>query len=113
VLVAGFLGFLVLRRLSAATGLQLRLRGLPDGGAVQHGHVVVQPRHPHLPNDAGLLRLCRGAFAVIAALSYYHGKFADGVKTKREQRVALRQIGQIRLMDDATFEHSPVERSAQ
>jgi hypothetical protein len=28
---------------------------------------------------------------VIAALSYYHGKFADGVKTKREQRVALRQ----------------------
>ena len=54
-----------------------------------------------------------GAFAVIAALSYYHGKFADGVKTKREQRVALRQIGQIRLVDDATFEHSPVERSAQ
>jgi hypothetical protein len=50
---------------------------------------------------------------VIAALSYYHGKFADGVKAKREQRVALRQIGQLRLMKDATFVHSPAERSAR
>ncbi len=48
-----------------------------------------------------------GAFAAIAALSYYHGKFA----AKREQRIALRRIGEFRLMRDATFE--PSERAAR
>jgi hypothetical protein len=40
---------------------------------------------------------------VIGALSYYNGKFADGVRAKREQRIALRRIDEFYLMQDATF----------
>jgi hypothetical protein len=69
------------------------------------------------PHDAHAFRMMLGyfayagaAFAAIAALSYYHGEFADGVKAKREQRIALRRIGEFRLMRAATFERSPAKR---
>jgi hypothetical protein len=56
----------------------------------------------------GYFAYAGGAFAVITALSYYHGKFADAVKAKGEQRITLRRIGEFRLMRAATFE--PAER---
>ena len=59
----------------------------------------------------GYFAYAGGAYAAIAALACYHGKFADGAKTKREQRVALRRIGEFRLMRDATFE--PAQHSAR
>ena len=52
----------------------------------------------------GYVAYAGGAFAVITALSYYHGKFADAVKAKGEQRIALRRMGEFRLMRAATFE---------
>ena len=117
VLVAGFLGFFVLLTYVAGFLLLLACSFACAGFLMVALFSMVMWLFSH---DTHTFRTMLGyfgyageAFAVIAALSYYHGKFADGVKTKREQRVALRQIGQIRLMDDATFEHSPVERSAQ
>jgi hypothetical protein len=59
----------------------------------------------------GYFAYAGGAFAAIAALSYCHGKFADGVKAKRDQQIALHRIGECRLMRDATFE--PAQRSAR
>ena len=114
VLVAGFLGFFVM--LAYVAGFLLLLAC----GFACAGFLLVALFSMGMwlfTHDAHAFRMmlgyfayAGGAFAAIAALSYYHGKFADGVKTKREQRVALRQIGQLRLMEDATFEHSPAKR---
>jgi hypothetical protein len=51
----------------------------------------------------------------MAALSYCHDKSADGGKAKREQRVVLRQIGQLRLMKGAIFRAfaTPAEHPAR
>ena len=116
VLAAGFLGFSVM--LAYIVGFLLLLAcGFACAGFLLVALFSMVMWFNHAAHSfrtmLGYFGYAGGAFAVIAALSYYRGKFADGVKTKREQRVALRQIGQIRLVDDATFEHSPVERSAQ
>lgn len=117
VLVAGFLGFFVM--LAYAVGFLLLLAcGFACAGFLL---VALFSMATWLfTHDAHAFRMmvgyfgyAAGVFAVIGALSYYHGKFVDGVKAKRGQRVALHQIGQLRLMKDATFEHSPAERSAQ
>ena len=117
VLAAGFVGFFVMLAYVAG-GLLLLACGFACAGfllVALFSMVMWLFNHDvhafHMM--LGYFGYAGGAFAVIAALSYYHGKFADGVKAKREQRVALRQIGQFRLMKDATFEHSPAERSAR
>jgi hypothetical protein len=117
VLAAGFIGFFVM--LAYVAGFLLLLAC----GFACAGRLLVALFSMvmwWLNHDAhtfrtmlGYFGYAGGAFAVIAALSYYHGKLADGVKAKREQRVALRQISQLRLMKGATFEHSPAERSAR
>jgi hypothetical protein len=45
-----------------------------------------------------------GAFAVIVALTYYHPKLMDGLRSGRERRVTPRRISRLRLADDAPFE---------
>jgi hypothetical protein len=54
----------------------------------------------------GYFAYAAGAFAVIAALSYYRGKLADGMNNRHERRTALNRIGQLRMAEDATFEPS-------
>ena len=115
VLVAGFLGFFMM--LAYVAGFLLLLAC----GFACAGFVLVALFSMGMwlfTHDAHAFRMmlgyfayAGGAFAAIAALSYYHGKFADGVKAEREQGIALRQIGEFRLIRDATFE--PAERSAR
>jgi hypothetical protein len=110
VLMAGFLGFFVM--LTYVAGFLLLLAC----GFACAGFLLVALFSMGMwlfTHDAhafwmmlGYFAYAGGAFAAIATLAYYHGKFADGVKTKREQRVALCQIAQLRLMKSATFEHS-------
>jgi hypothetical protein len=117
VLAAGFLGFSVM--LAYIVGFLLLLAcGFACAGfllVALFSMVMWLFNHdaPVFRTMLGYFGYAGGAFAVIAALSYYHGKFADGVKTKREQRIALRQIGQLRLMKGPAFEHSPAKCSAR
>ena len=110
VLVAGFLGFFVM--LAYVAGFLLLLScGFACAGFLMvalfsMGMWLFTHDAHALQMMLGYFAYAGGAFAAIAALAYYHGKFADGVKTKREQRVALRQIAQLRLTKNATFEHS-------
>jgi hypothetical protein len=115
VLVAGFLGFFVM--LAYLAGFLLPLAC----GFACAGFLLVDlfsmgmwlfTRDTHaFRTMLGYFAYAGGAFAAIAALSYYHGKFADGVKAKREQQIALRRTGECRLMRDATFE--PAQRSTR
>ena len=104
VLTAGFVSFFVM--LAYAAGLLLLLAcGFACAGFLLVAlFSMVMWLFTHDPHAfrmmLGYFAYAGGAFAVIAALSYYHGKFADGVKAKRGQRVALRQIDQLRLMKD-------------
>ena len=52
---------------------------------------------------AGYFIYAGGAFAVIVALGYYHGKLMDGVRSARERRAALRRVSRLRLTKDAAF----------
>jgi hypothetical protein len=117
VLAAGFFGFFVMLGYAAGVLLLLACGFACTGFLLVALFSMVMWLFNHDAHTfrtmLGYFVYAGGAFAVIAALSYYHGKFADGVKAKRGQRVALRQIGQLRLMKDATFEHSPAERSGQ
>jgi hypothetical protein len=114
VLVAGFLGFFVM--LAYVAGFLLLLAC----GFACAGFLLVALFSMGMwlfTHDAHAFRMmlgyfayAGGAFAVITALSYYHGKFADAVKAKGEQRIALCRIGEFHLMRAATFE--PAERAA-
>jgi hypothetical protein len=117
VLVAGFLGFFV--TLAYVAGFLLLLAcGFACAGflLVALFSMVMWL----LTHDAHAFRMMLGyfayagaTFAAIAALSYYRGKFADGVRAKRGQRAAPCRIGRLRLMKDMTFKPSPSERSAR
>jgi hypothetical protein len=117
VLVAGFLGFFVMLAYVAGVLLLLACGFACAGFLLVALFSMVMWLFNHDAHTfrtmLGYFGYAGGAFAVIAALSYYHGRFADGVNAKRGQQVALRQFGQLRLMKDATFEHSPAERSAR
>src|SRR5579859_4669125 len=96
VLVAGFLGFFVMLAYVAGFLLLLACGFACAGFLLVALFSMVMWLFNH---DAHAFRImlgyfayAAGAFAAIAALAYYQGKFADGVKTKREQRVALCQI---------------------
>ena len=117
VLVAGFFGFFVMLAYAAGVLLLLACGFACAGFLLVALFSMIMWLFNH---DAHTFRTmlsyfgyAGGAFAVIAALTYYHGKFADNVKAKRGQRVALRQIRRLRLMKDTTFEHSLAERSAR
>lgn len=110
VLVASFLGFFVMLAYVAGFLLLLACGFACAGFLLVALFSMVMWLFNH---DAHAFRMmvgyfgyAGGVFAVIAALSYYHGKFVDGVRAKREQRAALRQIAQLHLMKNATFEHS-------
>jgi hypothetical protein len=117
VLVAGFLGFFVMLAYAAGVLLLLACGFACSGFLLVALFSMVMWWFNHDAHTfrtmLGYFGFAGGAFAVIAALSYYNGRFADGLKAKRGQRVAPRRIGQLRLMKDATFEHSPAERSAR
>jgi hypothetical protein len=108
VLAMGFVGFFVM--LAYAVGLLLLLAC----GFVCAGFLLVALFSMVmwlLTRDAhafwlmvGYFGYAGGAFAVIVALTYYHGKLMDGVKSAREQRAALRRISRHRLVEDAAFE---------
>jgi hypothetical protein len=117
VLVAGFLGFFVMLAYAAGVLLLLACGFACAGFLLVALFSMVMWLFTHDAHTfrtmLGYFGYAGGTFAVIAALSYYHGKFADGVKARRGQRVALHQIGQLRLIKHATFEHSPAERSGR
>jgi len=47
----------------------------------------------------GYLGYAGGTFAVIAALSYYYGKFMDGVTTRQHLRVARQPTSCLQMID--------------
>jgi hypothetical protein len=108
VLTAGFVGFFVM--LAYAAGFLLLLAY----GFVCAAFLLVAlfsmvmwlfTRNAHaFWLMVGYFGYAGGAFAVIVALWYYHGKLTDGVRSARERRAALRRISRLRLAEDAAFE---------
>ena len=117
VLAAGFLGFFVMLAYMVGFLLLLACGFVCAGFLLVALFSMIMWSFNHDAHSfrtmLGYLGYAGGVFALIAALSCYHGRFADAVKTLREQRVALRRIGHLRLTKDATIEHSPAERPSR
>jgi hypothetical protein len=117
VLAAGFLGFFVMLAYMVGFLLLLACGFVCAGFLLVALFSIIMWSFNHDAHTfrtmLGYFGYAGGVFAVIAALSYYHGKFADCVKAQREERVALRRIGHLRLMKGATIEHSPAERPSR
>jgi len=103
VLTAGFIAFFVM--LAYAAGLLLLLAC----GFLCAGFLLVAlfsmvmwlvTRETHaLHLMLGYFAYAGGTFSVIAALSYYHGKFMDGMKARQYRRSAQQRALHLGLVD--------------
>jgi hypothetical protein len=103
VLTAGFIAFFVM--LTYAAGLLLLLAcGFGCAGfllvALFSMVMWLFTHNAHaLHVMLGYFGYAGGTFSVIAALSYYHGKFMDDMKVRQNQRIAHQRVSHLRLID--------------
>ena len=103
VLTAGFIAFFVM--LAYAAGLLLLLAcGFACAGfllvALFSMAMWLFTGDTHaLHVMLGYFAYAGGIFSVIAALSYYHLKFMDGMKVRQNRRIAHQQVSHLGLID--------------
>jgi hypothetical protein len=115
VLVAGFLGFFVMLAYVAAFLLLLACGFACAGFLLVALFSMAMWMFSHDANAfrtmLGYFAYAGGVFAVIGALSYYHGKVADGVKARRGHAAAPRRPCRLCLTSGVVIEPPPPECS--